>query len=373
MRFLIVSHVVHKQVGNQFFAYGPYVREMNLWLKYVEEVVVLAPKVTDLPPDPIDLAYIHPQMKVIEVPEFDTLSFGSRLRLLVQVPLILSRTFVHMAQADHIHLRCPGNMGLIGCFVQIFFPKKKKSAKYAGNWDPNSPQPLTYRWQRSILANEFWTRNMKVLVYGNWSKKHKNLLNFFTASYTESEKVDVAVRSLNIPLQLIYVGSLHPGKNPLISCQALKIILKNGAKAQLHLYGEGEERGKLEEFIRDNRLEQHIFLHGNVNAQQLKTAYTQSHFLLFASETEGWPKAVAEAMFWGCLPLTTRVSCVPQMIGEGRRGDLVAKNPNDLAERVLYYLENPEEHQRKADLAMQWSRDYTLEKFESEVQKILIN
>jgi hypothetical protein len=40
-----------------------------------------------------------------------------------------------MRVADHIHLRCPSN---IGCWVACSnsFPKTPKSAKYAGNWDP---------------------------------------------------------------------------------------------------------------------------------------------------------------------------------------------------------------------------------------------
>ena len=42
-----------------------------------------------------------------------------------------------MKWADHIHLRCPGNIGLLGCIVQIAFPKKVKTVKYAGNWIQN--------------------------------------------------------------------------------------------------------------------------------------------------------------------------------------------------------------------------------------------
>ena len=41
-----------------------------------------------------------------------------------------------MQDADHIHLRCPGNIGLLGCFSSNFISKKIKTAKYAGNWDP---------------------------------------------------------------------------------------------------------------------------------------------------------------------------------------------------------------------------------------------
>src|SRR5690606_34200508 len=48
-----------------------------------------------------------------------------------------------------------------------------------------------------------------------------------------------------------------------------------------------------------------------------------SHFLILASKSEGWPKAVAEAMFFGCILIVTPVSCVPWMLNYGSRGILI--------------------------------------------------
>lgn len=372
MRFLIASHVVHKRVGNQFFAYGPYVKEINLWLKYVDEVVIVAPKVDNQSPDPIDLPYDHSRIKMVSVPEFDVLNWSSRIKSLFAIPAILFHLFGQMRKADHIHLRCPGNIGFLACLVQVFFPKTPKSAKYAGNWDPTSQQPFTYQLQRKILSNEAWTKNMKVLVYGDWDQKNKNLLSFFTASYSRNQLIDTPVRPLELPLRFIYVGSLHPGKNPMISCEAVKELIKNQINCQLHLYGEGAERSIIQNFIDENDLKENIFLHGNVDSPTLQKAYQSSHFLLFASDTEGWPKAVAEAMFWGCVPITTKVSCVPQMLGHGERGELIEKSAHQMAERIEALLKNPTLYSQKAKKAMSWSREFTLEKFDAEIQKVLV-
>jgi len=40
MRFLIISHALHKTKEDAIFSYAPYVLEMNLWLKYVEKVEI---------------------------------------------------------------------------------------------------------------------------------------------------------------------------------------------------------------------------------------------------------------------------------------------------------------------------------------------
>ena len=140
LKFLIITHVVHTLYQGKFFAYSPYVREMNIWLKHADEIIIVAPIDPTAMPGPIDLAYMHNNISFIEVPSFDLLGIKS-LMVPLTVLQIFSTCIRAMKDTDHIHLRCPGNMGLIGCIAQIFFPSKKKTAKYAGNWDWQSKQP----------------------------------------------------------------------------------------------------------------------------------------------------------------------------------------------------------------------------------------
>jgi glycosyltransferase involved in cell wall biosynthesis len=59
------------------------------------------------------------------------------------------------------------------------------------------------------------------------------------------------------------------------------------------------------------------------------------------------------------------------MLGNGSRGDLIEKNPSLMAEKIIHYLSNEREYQKKALEAMNWSREFTLEKFDSEIKKIV--
>jgi len=43
MTFAIITHVPHILEQNQYFAYAPYVREMNLWAKYANKLLIVAP------------------------------------------------------------------------------------------------------------------------------------------------------------------------------------------------------------------------------------------------------------------------------------------------------------------------------------------
>jgi len=195
MTFTIISHVVHKRnTLGQIGGYAPYVREMNLWLKHVDKVIIVAP-LEEREFDAIDIAYSHNEIEFITTPIFNLTSGSNILKTILNLPLLFNKVYHGMAKADHIHLRCPSNQGLIGSFVQILFPRKAKTTKYAGNWDFESKQPWSYRWQQNLLRNTAITKNIQVLVYGNWPDKNKNIKPFFTATYSENEIVETPVRT----------------------------------------------------------------------------------------------------------------------------------------------------------------------------------
>lgn len=370
MKFIIITNVIHAQNDGQYFGYAPYVHEMNIWLKYIDEVIVVAP-LLKINQTEIDFAYNHPKIAFRKVPDFSFTSFKDNLFSLFKLPIIFWMIFWTMKEADHIHLRCPGNIGFLGCFVQILFPNKIKSAKYAGNWDPKSKQPWTYKLQKWILNNTFITRNMTVLVYGEWENQSRNIKPFFTATYSETEKKVIEKRDFSSVIEFIFVGSLVSGKNPMYAVKLIQGLIAKGKNAVLNFYGEGKERTALEDYIKVNQLEAFVFLHGNQNKEGLKKAYQKSHFVILPSISEGWPKAIAEGMFWGCIPVATNVSCVPYMLDYGKRGILLEM---DLVKDVFQMesiLKDKNTLKVKSTLAVQWSQNYTTDLFNSEIEKIL--
>lgn len=369
MNFLIITHVPHIYHNKEWYGYAPYVREMNIWLKYVDEVTIVSPK-HQAKPSAIDMAYQHEQINHKAIPEIAFINFSRALKSLVFLPLILFTLYKACQQADHIHLRCPGNIGLLGCLVQLFFPKKIKTAKYAGNWDPKSKQPLSYRLQKWLLSNTFLTKNMTALVYGDWLNQTKNIKSFFTATFTEGEKKPLRLRDYRSTLEFMFVGSLVDGKRPLFAIQLIEQLLKQGKQVRLHLFGDGVLRPKLESYIKSHQLDSYIFLHGNQPKDVIKTYYETSHFLILASKSEGWPKVVTEAMFFGVIPLATKVSCIPTMLGQGERGILVEA---DLDQAVKVFNSYAEANFKSMSIkALEWSQAYTLDRFEKEIRDLIL-
>jgi glycosyltransferase involved in cell wall biosynthesis len=141
------------------------------------------------------------------------------------------------------------------------------------------------------------------------------------------------------------------------------------------MYGEGPEFKTIKTYVSHKNLEGSVFLHGNQSKEVVKEAFQKSHFLIFVSKSEGWPKVVAEAMFWGCLPISSKVSCVEKMLGNGSRGTVIAPNANsdEIVQIINGYVKNEDEYQQQVLNAKKWSQQYTLEKFEHEIKKLLLN
>ena len=371
MKLLIISHALHKSNDNKYYAYGPYVREMNLWTKHFKHIMIVSPLLETNTIDKNELRYDANNIQFFKIPALNLLNIRSAFKAVFSSVLIFVKCISAMRIADHIHLRCPGNIGLIGCVAQMFFPYKIKTAKYAGNWDWNSKQPWSYRLQQRILRNTFLTHNMTVLVYGEWPDKTKNIKPFFTASYSEADKEEVVKSDIQKEVRLAFVGSLSPNKSPLSSLEVLKLLTEKGIPARLTFCGEGPERDKIEHCVEKWNLNDKVELLGNIKSEHVKEILQQSHFLVFISRSEGWPKAVAEAMWWGCVPITTVVSCVPQMLGNGERGFLVENNSEKIAEIIRDVYKNTDKFLMKSFAGMEWSREYTLEIFEENIKKLL--
>ena len=370
IKFVIITHVPHLFENSSYYAYGPYVHEMNIWSNYVDELVVVAPMVK-AERTKIDNFYTHKKIRFLPIPSFDVLSLKGFFLTFLKFPKLLFVIFKAMKAADHIHLRCPGNIGLHGCLIQILFPNTPKTAKYAGNWDPTSKQPWSYQLQKWILSNTFLTRKMQVLVYGEWPNQSENIKPFFTATYAENEKLPAQSLNLSEKINFIFVGSLVKGKNPLYAIRLVERLLKNKHNINLNIYGDGVLKTELEKYIVENYLDNNVFLHGNQNADSIKKAYQNSHFVILPSKSEGWPKAIAEGMFWGCVPVATAVSCLPFMLDEGKRGVFLTMDLEKDAKQIEMLLNNQTDFDTKSENASNWSRNYTLDVFEREIMDLL--
>ncbi|MUU77643.1 glycosyltransferase family 4 protein [Winogradskyella endarachnes] len=367
-RLLVISLAPTILKDGKFWSYAPYVNEMDLWFKYAEQQRILAP--FSYPENVLIKPFSTENIGRYYIPFFAFNSFFNILKALIILPFVIFQMIRAMLWADHIHLRCPANVSLIASFVQILFPWKQKTTKYAGNWDPRSDQPLGYRMQKAILRNTTLTKNMKVLVYGEWPGETSNIYPFITATYRDSERVPFQSKDYSKELVFVFAGMLVPGKRPLLTIKFIEHLNKNGIAAKLEMFGDGVLKQELQDYIIKQNLSQYIKLHGNQDKAVVRQALLDAHFNILLSKSEGWPKAVAEGMFYGCIPIATSVSCVNWMLGYGSRGIIVEPELNAAIDSFIKVY-NANELDSLALNALNWSQQYTFDRLENNIETVL--
>ncbi len=92
-------------------------------------------------------------------------------------------------------------------------------------------------------------------------------------------------------------------------------LCRRGHDVHLEMVGDGPLRAELEARCA-RELPGRAELHGWMSRAELEHVLTRGHLLLLPSRSEGFPKVVAEALAFGCVPVASDVSAVGQVLAE---------------------------------------------------------
>ncbi len=176
-KLLVVTHVAHYERGDRICAYGPYAREIDIWADLFPRLSIAAPvRKGDPPGDCLPLT--RSNIELIPQRETGGTTASAKIRQILAVPSLLLGLGRAMASADAIHVRCPGNLGLLGVILGPLF-SRYLVAKYAGQWTAFPSEPWAAALQRSLLRSRWWRG--PVTVYGAWPDQPRHVVPFFTA------------------------------------------------------------------------------------------------------------------------------------------------------------------------------------------------
>ncbi len=371
LKLLVVSHVIHYLHEGSLHAYGPYAREIDVWADLFHEVRIAAPVRQEAPPGDC-LAFERPN--IVAVPQLETGgdTFREKAAQMLSLPVHCWRLARAMADVDAIHVRCPGNLGLLGAVLAPLF-SEKIVAKYAGQWHAGGFIAATYRLQRWILCSRWWRRGI-VTVYGQWPGQPAQVVPFFTSMMTgeqvaRSQRMAAAKR-LQCPAQILYSGRLVPGKGLDVLLEAVQMAWQRGIDTRLAIVGDGPERPRLERLAITLGIEQRVHFEGAVPFGAMMNWYEKSHILVLASQSEGWPKAITEAMCHGVVCVGSTEGLLPWMLQD--RGLTVrAGNAAQLAEALSALIADPLLYLKLSRNAAQWAQGYSLEGLREALRSLL--
>ena len=141
-------------------------------------------------------------------------------------------------------------------------------------------------------------------------------------------------------LTLLMVGRLMPQKNYPRLLKTAKTLLDEGFDFHLWVLGEGEDRPKLENYIRDNNLTENIKLLGFQNNPYpfIKNA----DLLVCSSNYEGFSTFVTEGLILGKTVVTTDCSGMDELLGENEYGIITENNDEAFVDGLRKMLNDAE-------------------------------
>jgi len=148
---------------------------------------------------------------------------------------------------------------------------------------------------------------------------------------------------LTTRLNIVTVGRLVPWKQIDHLIEAVTECADTG----LVIVGDGPERGRLEELVREHQLGDRVYFTGQRNREETFALLAACDLFVLNSTYEGFPHVVLEAMCAGLPVVATEVGGTPELVRDGENGLLISPNSNGaLSRTLLRLLSSSEERQR---------------------------
>ncbi|MBV6429343.1 MAG: hypothetical protein KIPDCIKN_03894 [Haliscomenobacter sp.] len=372
MRLTIISHTPHYQTSDGGVSgWGPTVREINHLAGLFSEIIHLAPLLEGEAPKS-SLAYVanvrHVPLRASGGKSF--LDKAGVLKAAIYNSFIIWRCY---REEGWFHLRAPANIMFYALPLLKFSGVKHCWIKFAGSWrDLNIP--LTYRWQRHWLRNNF--NSFVVTVNGRLPDDPPHVLGFenpcLSISEIEDAKLDFSNKDYTGKIQICFVGQLEPGKGVMNLLEGILPLDAESKVHSLHVIGDGSLRGEVEAISNLFKNIQ-VHLHGYLQRHEINLIYANSHINILPSESEGFPKVIAEGAAYGAIPVVTNISSLSEYINNSNGRLLTSNNPEQIRKTVKeLILMNGNELKLMASNALELSKQFTYERYSARIIREIV-
>lgn len=203
-------------------------------------------------------------------------------------------------------------------------------------------------WVSEILEKKYAVASIPSVVFHDCQISKKNV-----KAYPKTREG----KDFNI----IFVGRLSPEKGILDLLEAIKRL--NRPEIKLRIVGDGREREKIENWIRENGMKEVVNLRGlKAWGNDLFSEIEWAHCSVVPSYNEGLAMVCAEAMSCGIPVIGSNVGGIPEIVKDGYNGLLIeAGNIKQLEEGILTLCDKEEYRLELSHNALKTAMENTYE------------
>ena len=152
-------------------------------------------------------------------------------------------------------------------------------------------------------------------------------------------------------INIIVISRLVAQKNIDLVIHAFKIL--NDKNLTLNIIGEGGEHNNLQKLIHDLEVQDKVKILGKIDNNKISNFLKSSDILIQASNYEGLPHSLLEAINYNVPILSTEVGGCKDLINGGQRGFIISSPPDEklIAENISFIINNQSEAEKRAGAA----------------------
>ena len=132
----------------------------------------------------------------------------------------------------------------------------------------------------------------------------------------------------NVDGRILTVGRFVEKKGVTYGIEAVAEVVEEIPDLEYHIVGSGPKEDEIRAAIAEHELEEYVTILGNVTDDELIQEYDEAEVFLLPcvvaedGDRDGIPVVLMEAMAMKCVPVSTRVSGIPELIENGINGYL---------------------------------------------------
>lgn len=185
-----------------------------------------------------------------------------------------------------------------------------------------------------------------VSYFRSWSKRWKVVPFIYCV-----EESPIYSFAKDKQLSVCYVGSLSRRKNVSVLLKAIQDI-----PCHLDIYGEGEERDILKEWVTSHHLDSQVSFHGKVDMKEVTQLMQQHDVLVLPSRYDGWGAVVNEALMSGVYAICSNRCGARLLLNNEQLGSVFKnKDENSLRQQLEYCVHHLDEIRDTVALRRKWS------------------
>ena len=267
------------------------------------------------------------------------------------------------------------DFGAVVCSLAVLLGKPL-IVRHCGNWfAPRTAAERFWKWSMEKLAGG---SNVMLATGGAVdppSRQNPAIRWIFATSLTQQELRDCLRRSKRRTpptARLIIVCRQEKEKGTGTVIESLPQILKDFPDVSLDVVGDGTSLKEFKALAESLQLSERVKFHGKVNHQAVLKLLQQAELFCYpTTSSEGFPKAVLEALACRLPVITTRVSVLPQLIGTGCGVLIPQATPDALAAAVRDCLSDRLRYDAMSKQACETAQEYSLESWRDNIGELL--